>query len=63
MEEYWMRYKSEGVAKGLSMQVFCSVQGILYNSFGKYLKLRRHFSIKHKVQGCLSKTTTHCPTY
>lgn len=50
MEEYCMRYKSEGVAKGLSMQAFCSVHGIPYNAFEKYLKLRRHFSTVHKVQ-------------
>lgn len=44
-----MRYKSEGVAKGLSMQAFCSVNNIPYNAFEKYLKLRRHFSTAHKI--------------
>lgn len=44
-----MRYKSEGVAKGLSMQAFCSVNNIPYNAFEKYLKLRRHFSTAHRI--------------
>lgn len=44
-----MRYKSEGVAKGLSMQAFCSMNNIPYNAFEKYLKLRRHFSTAHKI--------------
>lgn len=50
MEEHWMRYKSEGVAKGLSMQAFCSMHNIPYNAFEKYLKLRRHFSAAHPVK-------------
>lgn len=45
-----MRYKSEGVAKGLSMQAFCSMHNIPYNAFEKYLKLRRHFSAAHPVK-------------
>lgn len=44
-----MRYKSEGVAKGLPMQAFCSMNNIPYNAFEKYLKLRRHFSTAHKI--------------
>ena len=44
-----MRYKSEGVSKGLSMQAFCSVNNIPYNAFEKYLKLRRHFSTAHRI--------------
>lgn len=50
MEQLWKRYKSEGVAKGLSMQAFCSMHDIPYNAFEKYLKLRRHFSTVHTVK-------------
>lgn len=50
MEEYWLRYKSEGVAKGLSLQAYCSTHNIPYNAFEKYLKLRRHFSTAHRIE-------------
>lgn len=49
MEEYWNRYRSEGVSKGLSMQAFCSLNNIPYNAFEKYIKLRRYFSTAHKI--------------
>lgn len=45
-----MRYKSEGVAKGLSLQAYCSTHNILYNAFEKYLNLRRYFSAAHRIE-------------
>lgn len=45
-----MRYKSEGVAKGMTLQTYCSMHNIPYNAFEKYLKLRRHFSTAHRIE-------------
>lgn len=45
-----MRYKSEGVAKGMTLQSYCSMHNIPYNAFEKYLKLRRHFSTAHRIE-------------
>lgn len=63
MEKYATLYKSDGVAKGLSMQTFCPVSGIPYNTFKKYLKLRRNFSTLHKVLVNLFKNSPHCQPY
>ena len=49
MEKLWWQYRNEGVAKNLSMQVFCSIHNGPYNAFEKYLKLRHHFSDVHQV--------------
>ena len=50
MNQYWNEYRTKGVAKGLSMQAFCSTRNIPYNAFEKYLKMRRYFSTAHKIQ-------------
>ncbi len=44
MEKLWQRYQSEGVAKNMSIQQFCSMNNVPYNSFEKYLVTRRNMS-------------------
>ena len=56
MEKLWWQYKNEGVAKNISLQAFCSIHNVPYNTFEKYLKLRRHFSEVHHI------TVTDLPT-
>lgn len=43
-EKLWIRYQSEGVAHNLTLQQFCSMNNVPYNSFEKYLKTRRNMS-------------------
>lgn len=44
MEKLWGKYQSEGVARNMSIQEFCSMHNVPYNSFEKYLKTRRNMS-------------------
>lgn len=44
MEKLWQRYQSEGIAKNMSIQQFCSMNNVPYNSFEKYLMTRRNMS-------------------
>lgn len=43
-EKLWTRYQSEGVANNLTLQQFCSMNNVPYNSFEKYLKTRSNMS-------------------
>lgn len=49
MENLWWKYKTEGIAKNLSLQAFCSIHDVPYNQFEKFLKLRKDLSEVHKV--------------
>lgn len=48
-EKLWNRYQSEGVAHNLTLQQFCSMNNVAYNSFEKYLKTRRNMSDVYPV--------------
>lgn len=48
-EKLWTRYQSEGVAHNLTLQQFCSMNNVPYNSFEKYLKTRRNMSDVYPV--------------
>lgn len=48
-EKLWIRYQSEGVAHNLTLQQFCSMNNVPYNSFEKYLKTRRNMSDVYPV--------------
>lgn len=50
MEALWWKYKSEGIAKNLSLQAFCSIHGVPYNQFEKFLKLRKDLSEVHPIK-------------
>lgn len=50
MEKLWLRYQREGVARNLSLQAFCSMNNVPYNSFEKYLKTRRGMSDVYEIQ-------------
>lgn len=49
MENLWWKYKTEGIAKNLSLQAFCSIHDVPYNQFEKFLKMRKDLSEVHKV--------------
>ncbi len=49
MEKLWQRYQSEGVAHNMSIQQFCSMNNVPYNSFEKYLVTRRKMSNVYPV--------------
>ncbi len=49
MEKLWQRYQSEGVAHNMSIQQFCSMNNVPYNSFEKYLVTRRKMSDVYPV--------------
>lgn len=49
MEHLWSKYKTEGIAKNLSLQAFCSIHDVPYNQFEKFLKLRKDLSEVHKI--------------
>ncbi len=49
MEKLWQRYQSEGVARDMSIQQFCSMNNVPYNSFEKYLVTRRKMSNVYPV--------------
>lgn len=49
MEKLWQRYQTEGVAHNMSIQQFCSMNNVPYNSFEKYLVTRRKMSDVYPV--------------
>lgn len=40
-EKLWQKYQTEGIAHNMTLQMFCSMNNVPYNSFEKYLKTRR----------------------
>ncbi|MDE5880769.1 MAG: hypothetical protein K2H60_03485 [Muribaculaceae bacterium] len=48
-EKLWQKYQTEGIAKNMTLQMFCSMNNVPYNSFEKYLKTRRGMSDIHPV--------------
>ena len=48
-EKLWQKYQTEGIAHNMTLQMFCSMNNVPYNSFEKYLKTRRGMSDIHPV--------------
>lgn len=48
-EKLWQKYQTEGIAHNMTLQMFCSMNNVPYNSFEKYLKTRRAMSDIHLV--------------
>lgn len=48
-EKLWQKYQTEGIAHNMTLQMFCSMNNVPYNSFEKYLKTRRNMSDIHPV--------------
>ena len=48
-EKLWQKYQTEGIAHNMTLQMFCSMNNVRYNSFEKYLKTRRGMSDIHPV--------------
>lgn len=48
-EKLWQKYQTEGIAHNMTLQMFCSMNNVPYNSFEKYLKTRRAMSDIHPV--------------
>lgn len=48
-EKLWQKYQTEGIAKNMTLQMFCSMNNVPYNSFEKYLKTRRGMSDIHQI--------------
>lgn len=48
-EKLWQKYPTEGIDKNMTLQMFCLMNNIPYNSFDNYLKTRGIMSNIHPI--------------
>ena len=54
-ERLWIRYKIEGMPHGISIQTYCSNNGVPYNLFDKWYRDTRHRIVPVQIDGAPSK--------
>jgi hypothetical protein len=50
-ERFYIRYQAEAMPRGVSIQTFCSSNGVPFNLFNKWYKDTRHRIVSVQVDG------------
>lgn len=54
-ERFYIRYQAEAMPRGVSIQAFCSHNGVPYNLFNKWYKDTRHHIVSVQIDGAPSE--------
>ena len=56
-ENFYVRYKAEGLPQGMSIQSWCMKHKVSWNLFNKWYRDTRHRIVPVEVSGCGNLTT------